>query len=476
MPASLPGIQGLSPRQREVLELLTKGLTNGEIGHVLGISVTTVRTHVTAVLGALDVSNRTEAVSMFVADQARPEQLTTLLAGPAVAVLPIVAVEDDPRTRTIAAGITSDLGMLCARSCALPVIALVASSGARSLGPTSQAIGRALGARFLIDGTLRLQGASLRLTVAVADCETGVCLWTQRYDAADCELFAVQDTICESIVAAAYPVMLSRLRGGLVHAPRAHELGTWELSHEAMAVRAPRDPLSTAQARELFRLALARDPTLVHAHYGLGLCAYDEVLNQWHFGDGSAAPARHGDARDRLAGHAERCLELAPHAAEGYFLQARYFQTRGDHARATVSLDLAIGNNPSFAAAHALLAQCLHLSGRGDEAMVRMKHALRLGPRAYAAGLATLEFARGEYDAAAASAEIAVSFLPRYTYARALAAAAAWWAGDGARAAEHLGRLKNDYPAFVPSGFLRTFGPEVDSVAKLTTAWKSLGL
>jgi DNA-binding NarL/FixJ family response regulator len=55
-------LAGLTPRQREVLELMAKGLTNREIGHVLGIAALTVKVHVAAILQALEVTNRTEAV------------------------------------------------------------------------------------------------------------------------------------------------------------------------------------------------------------------------------------------------------------------------------------------------------------------------------------------------------------------------------------------------------------------------------
>jgi DNA-binding NarL/FixJ family response regulator len=61
-----PAAAGLSPRQREVAELLVKGLTNKEIGEVLGIGAGTAKTHVAAILEVLEVSNRTEAVLALV--------------------------------------------------------------------------------------------------------------------------------------------------------------------------------------------------------------------------------------------------------------------------------------------------------------------------------------------------------------------------------------------------------------------------
>ena len=67
------GIEGLSTRQREILELVTKGLTNDEIAGVLKIAPTTVRTHMSQVLARLELTNRTEAAAAFLAWQAGAE-------------------------------------------------------------------------------------------------------------------------------------------------------------------------------------------------------------------------------------------------------------------------------------------------------------------------------------------------------------------------------------------------------------------
>src|SRR5687767_13758460 len=92
-------IEALTPRRRELLELLAKGLTNDELAAALGISPATVRTHVSALLAALDVTNRTEAAAMYIAWEARPAQIEAVMRRPAIAVLPLVAIGDDPHVR-----------------------------------------------------------------------------------------------------------------------------------------------------------------------------------------------------------------------------------------------------------------------------------------------------------------------------------------------------------------------------------------
>ncbi len=460
------GIERLTQRQKEVLDLLAKGLTNEEIGGVLGLSFATVRNHVTAVLAALDVTNRTEATARYLAVEARPEQVQAVLARPAIAVLPLLALDDTPRARTIAGAVARDLSALFARSCWFPVISQVSAAGARALGATSTAIGQQLGARFLIDGALLLADTEWRLDVHIDDTQTGHCLWTERYTFPVEAIFAHLDTICATIVAHAYPVLVQRVRVGLPDALRPRDVSAWELAHLAMDLSAARDPTMNATASAYFQRAVERDPALVLAQFGLGLVAYDAVLNQW--GDGAAA-------RDRLARAFERCLELAPHVGEGYFLQARHAMTLGDHARAVAALETAIALNPSFAQAHALLAQSLQVIGRSDEALVRMQHALRLGPRSFVAGLAMLRFMRSEYPEALAAAEDAVGMTPRYTFARVLAAVSAYHLGDEPRAALHLRGLRDECPPFDPSGFQRVFGSEIDVVHRIGRALEALG-
>jgi len=450
-------IERLTPRQRDVLELLAKGLTNEDIAGVLGIAFATVRNHVTAVLSILEVTNRTEATACYLSAQARVTQADALLARPAIAVLPLVALDDTPRAATIASAITRDLTNLFARSTWFPVIAQVSTAGVRALGLTSQALGERLGARFLVDGALRMTEHEWLLDVQIDDCTTGHMLWTARYAFPLEDLFAHELEICATVVAHAYPVLVRHVQARLRRESEVRDLAAWELTHHGMDLCATRDRHANGVAIGNFERALALDSTLTLAYFGRGLAAYDAVLNQW--GDVAAE-------RDALADAAERCMTLAPHVGEGYYLQARYFQTRGDHQRAVPMLELAVSHNPSLAQGYALLAQTLHLSGRSDEALERMRQAMRLGPRAFVAGLANLHWMRNEYAEALSAAEDAVVVAPRYTFARVLAAVSAHHLGQHQRAHEHLTRLRRDYPPFDSASFGRIFG-DVDAVSQI---------
>lgn len=455
-------IEQLTPRQREILGLVAKGLTNDEIAGVLGIATGTVKTHVTSLMAALDVTNRTEAAALLHASDARAEQVDVVLARPAIAVLPFVALDEDRRTQTLGRAMAYDLAGLFAASCWFPVIAPISTENARALGTTCQQLGAALGARFLVDGALSVRGTTWRLQVHIDDTTRGECLWRDHHDFVADELFAVQDDVCAQIAAAAYPVMMQRVQREL---RTGHDVAAWELAHQGMVLCRQRDARSAIEARARFEAALQREPTLVLAHVGLGLVAYDEALNQW-----GAVEA----ARARLLEAAEHCIDLAPHMGEGYFLRARYSMTLSDYPSIVRSLEIAIAKNPSFAQAHALLAQSLHTVGRSEDGLHYMRHALRLGPRAFVAGLALLHLMRKEYDLALEHAESAIAVAPSYTFARVVAAASAHCLGDGARANEHAQRLKRDYPPFDSGQLLRSFGSGVEVVHRIDASLKVL--
>ncbi|HVJ94659.1 MAG TPA: LuxR C-terminal-related transcriptional regulator [Labilithrix sp.] len=140
-------IDELSPRRREILQLMATGSTNDEIAAVLGVTPGTVRTHITALFAHLHVTNRTEAAAAYVAWSAAPTRVEAVMRRPAIAVLPLVALGEG--AGTMAAGLTEDLVSLLSRWCWFPVIATASSGTARTLGTTNQEIATTLGARFL---------------------------------------------------------------------------------------------------------------------------------------------------------------------------------------------------------------------------------------------------------------------------------------------------------------------------------------
>lgn len=453
----------LTPRRREILELVSKGLTNEEIANILSLSPGTVRIQLSNILSDLQVANRTEATAVFLAWKSRAEAVAEVLDRPAITVLPFVALSDAPDAQRSAIAITEDITALFARWCWFPVVR--SGPAHPSTVDSSHKFSAKPPARFVVSGSIRTSESQWRVTVRLDDTTDDRVLWTERYDLAPSDLFRVQDELCQQIVSTAYDVLIRGITARVAPARFPESIDAWSLAHEAMLHHGSRDITLNSRARSLFQRALGQDAKLVLAHYGLGLCHYDAVLNQLPDGN-----------RDALLASAQRCIDLAPHSAEGYYLLGRHHQVRGRHSDAIAPLEMAIARNPSFSPAHALLSQVLVLSGRADEGLERMKHALKLAPRAFVAGLATLYFLREEYELALEHCETVLAAHPTYPFGFALAATSAYWLGRIEFAERYLRSLHALQPDYSPQKFLLTFGPDFSGVDRFVRGLEALGV
>jgi len=104
----------------------------------------------------------------------------------------------------MAGGMAHDLAGLFARGAWFPVIASASTVAERAPAELGRDVGRRLGARFVVDGTLCMDERQFRLAVHIDDVDDGCCLWAERFDFPHAALFAVQDEICLAIVAAGH--------------------------------------------------------------------------------------------------------------------------------------------------------------------------------------------------------------------------------------------------------------------------------
>ena len=158
----------LTERQLEVLELIAKGLTNADIARVLGIAQATAKNHVSAVLQALDVTNRAEAVGLLdgLAGRDAPAERSVPGFGrrPAIAVLPFDDFGGDEHQRHFADGLVEDLITRLASWRWFPVIARNSSFLYRERGESVDVaqVGRELGARYVLEGSSRRSADRVR--------------------------------------------------------------------------------------------------------------------------------------------------------------------------------------------------------------------------------------------------------------------------------------------------------------------------
>jgi TolB-like protein len=122
-----------------------------------------------------------------------------------IAVLPFVNMSGDPEQEYFADGMTEDIITGLSRFRSLFVIARNSAFAYKGKSPDVRVVGRELGVRYVLEGSVRRSGTRIRITGQLVDAETGNHLWAKRYDRELADIFAVQDEVTEAIVAAIAP-------------------------------------------------------------------------------------------------------------------------------------------------------------------------------------------------------------------------------------------------------------------------------
>jgi adenylate cyclase len=287
---------------------------------------------------------------------------------PSVAVLPFANMSGDPAQEYLSDGIAEDIITELARDRGLFVIARNSSFAFKGGALDAAGKGNRLGARYVLEGSVRKAGNRIRVTAQLVETATGRNVWAERYDRDLEDIFAVQDELVASIVAA----IPGRIATALVRRSRdrsAQQLDAYDLYLRAreLANRHRRDELP--QAKSLFEQAVERDPGNARAHAWLA----DLNLQAWwqtRAAEDLAAAEKHSTLGVRLDPEDSFC-----HACRG---QVLLFQRNYDGARH--HFGRAASLSPNDAGIAAMMAMFLMYTGNPQEAIARIESAMRLDP------------------------------------------------------------------------------------------------
>ena len=236
---------------------------------------------------------------------------------------------------------------------------------------TVQQVGRELGVRYVLEGSVRKAGNRVRITAQLVDAATGGHLWADRFDRDLTDIFAIQDEVVHKIVEA-LAVKLSRVeeqdlkRGGTKNL-EAYEC--WMRARQLLG-RGTREAI--AEARAEHRRALELDPNFCAPHVGLAFAAVSDYVNAW-VPDPSAAL----DEGERWA---RRAIELDDRQPGGHVALGNVLVWRRRYDQALTALHRSVELDHNYAQGHALLGMALTYSGRPREALEALAVAMRLDP------------------------------------------------------------------------------------------------
>jgi len=401
----------LTPRQIEVLNLIGRGLSNRDISEVLGISVNTVKVHVQALMSALNVSNRTEAVFIYDRLRSSPASETAdalSLAGsrgrPAIAVLPF-ELSGPEDLEHFSRALTEELITRIGEWKWFPVIGYTAITSALASGGSAVEAAAALDAHYCVSGRIQQAGDSFRVAVSLSHVPDGAVVWSDRFDGSTSDLFGFLDDTVRQIVGQMAPELL---RQDSEHAG-ARSFPAWNEASRAMWHIYVGSREHSAIAAKAWERAIELDPNLVFGWYAKAAGLYQRVFDQW-----SADPAADMAA---FVAAAERCvaLDITDSAAQEICGFARLVSGRLEDA--IVHLRRAVTLNPSNAQAFSELGQAYTFSGRHEEAIAAFEEALAINPQgdstwSVMAGIALAYFLKGDCDEAVDNQRRAVAINP----------------------------------------------------------------
>ena len=329
---------------------------------------------------------------------------------PSIAVLPFSNISDDAAQDYFSDGMVEDIISGLSRVKWLFVIARNSSFTYKGKTVDVKQVGRELGVRYVLEGSLRKSADRLRITAQLIDAATGAHVWTERYDRKSDDVFALQDEITLSIVGAIEP-SLRRAEVERVKRKRPDSLDAYDLVLQAQPDVYSGMPERTEKALPPLQRALALDPTYALAHAFSAMCYHVRFLRGGlHEGDRAAA-IRH--AQTALVYGSDDALALT-------FAGFSVGMDAHDRASAFAAFEAALAVSPSSAITYILGSTVLGWAGEADRAIEWGERAMRLSPFdpwAWSAfgSIAMGHFLHGRYQEAAAAAYKAVQSNPAHS-------------------------------------------------------------
>ena len=401
-----------------------------------------------------------------------PEQ--TVASGPSIAVLPFDNMSGDPDQEYFSDGITEDIITGLSRFRQLLVISRNSSFQYKGRAVDVREVGRDLGVRFVLEGSVRRDADAIRVSAQLLDAKSGVHLWAETYDRdlTARNIFAVQDDITKEVIATLADTygVISRLEQAEVREKGTDSLTAYECVLRTHEYEALHTAASHSVARDCLERAVVLEPGYVDAWAQL---AY--VYREEYFHGFNPRP----NSLDRALETARHAVELDPANQLARFALAFTHYGLGDLEAFFVEAERAIALNPNNGRVVAGLAVHMAFAGEWERGMELTRRAMAQNPHHpgwFNFVLSTHHYWLGEYEEAASSARKIGMPEAVLTHAILAAAYGQLEREEEARAAlAELLRLDPDFPEHV-LGELRKIYASEDLVQEILKGLRKAGL
>lgn len=318
---------------------------------------------------------------------------------PSLAVLPFRQAQPDPGDAYFADGVVDEIIHALGGVKELFVIARTSTLGYSGAVIDVRSIGRDLGVRYVLYGSVRRAGSRLRLTTELSDAETGQIIRTDRYDGEASDVFDLQARISVQVLRTIAPHVRERELHRAMRKP-PESLTAYERVLQAQALLDRMEKGSHQKAELLLREAIARDPSYAAAYTALSVWYVFRVGEGWS--DDPVADSAAAAEASRTAMELDQSDAMAV-AIHGYVLSYMF----REHQRGFALLEQALDICPNSAGAWTLSSAVSGFMGDGRAAVERAELGLRLSPLDthvfwHEAILAQAHYVAGDYEQAVA--------------------------------------------------------------------------
>jgi adenylate cyclase len=337
---------------------------------------------------------------------------------PSIAVLPFQNMSGDPEQEYFVDGMVEDVITGLSRIKWLFVIARNSSFSYKGRVIDIKQVGRELGVRYVLEGSVRKSIDRVRITGQLIDAISGAHIWAERYDRKFEDIFALQDEIALSVVGAIEP-SLRVVEAERVKRKRPDSLGAYDLVLQAQPDAYSRMPERVTRALVLLERALAVEPNYALAHAYAAQCHHSLFVRGGLSEANRAASIHHALAA--ISHGQDDALALS-------FAGFSIGMDGHDRATALAAFDAALAVSPSSALTYILGSAIFAWAGDPEVAIEWAERGLRLSPldswRATALiALAIAHFQRNRLDEAVAVSRRAVQSSPGFSVCYVLLAA-----------------------------------------------------
>lgn len=370
---------------------------------------------------------------------------------PSIVVLPFQNLSDGPSQERFADGITEDIITDLSGITGVRVIASNTSFSYKGRQVSAQEIGDELHIDYVLEGSVRRRGDSIRVNAQLVDVRTAFQVWAHRYDRAAQETFAVQDELTNQIVERLAVQLSPQERERLARQP-TNNLAAYDHFQEGQRLGKINTKDSNIEAQHAYRKAIETDPTYGRAYGALAYTLAYNFRRGWN-----DAPMQ---TIDRALELAQRGVELDASIPQTFWSLGYVHLMRKEFALAEQAVETSLSIAPSYADGFGLLALINNSLGNAKAAIANIQKGMQLNPYYtwdYPYNLGRAYYVLGEYDKAIPELESAKTRNPNVMPVRLVLAACYVRAGRAADAEWEIEEVQAINPHETLSHLANTF-------------------